>query len=214
MKLHQYIETNFKGYNLNIPAFYLWDIGIRFELGNPNNSPFIDQEKEKYNELYFSGSLERAVGIFESAFTPEDNVILVFQSVAYNRRRIRKNNFCFKQIEKFNHSNVEYRKVYRFYELDGLYGKWNRSILNTKTKYINYKNILSAISNLDFRLRTPQIGGEVFFINTTKNLILNMYDDRGLDIISKEKSTLAPIYEKFNSWILDYDREKINQVFM
>ncbi|WP_396136137.1 DUF3885 domain-containing protein [Brevibacillus brevis] len=40
-----------------------------------------------------------------------------------------------------------------------------------------------------------------------------MYDDRGLDVVSNHRGALAPLYTKFNSWILDYDREKIDQVF-
>lgn len=54
---------------------------------------------------------------------------------------------------------------------------------------------------------------EIYFINKIKNNIFNLVDDRGLDIIAKDKESLVDIYSKFNSWILEYDREKIDLIF-
>jgi hypothetical protein len=43
---------------------------------------------------------------------------------------------------------------------------------------------------------------------------MHMYDDRGLDVIASGKESLRTIYHAFNPWILDYDRGRIDQVFM
>ncbi len=40
-----------------------------------------------------------------------------------------------------------------------------------------------------------------------------MYADRGLDIISSEAQRLRPIYEQYNDWLLDYDRERMDKKF-
>lgn len=40
-----------------------------------------------------------------------------------------------------------------------------------------------------------------------------MYDDRGLDIIANDVKQLRPIYNKFNSWLLDSNSEKIDGLF-
>ena len=40
-----------------------------------------------------------------------------------------------------------------------------------------------------------------------------MYDDRGLDVIAKDKKSLDSLYHNFNDWILEYDREKIDLIF-
>ena len=68
---------------------------------------------------------------------------------------------------------------------------------------------------MDFPPRQPRLkflsDEQIFIINIDKRLIFNMYDDRGLDIIAKDKETLRPLYRKFNDWILDCDREKINR---
>jgi hypothetical protein len=39
---------------------------------------------------------------------------------------------------------------------------------------------------------------------------MHMYDDRGLDIIATNASTLLPLYERFADWILDNQRQKID----
>jgi len=36
-----------------------------------------------------------------------------------------------------------------------------------------------------------------------------LYDSRGLDLVSNRKQQLQNIYNDYNDWILDYDRENI-----
>jgi hypothetical protein len=40
-----------------------------------------------------------------------------------------------------------------------------------------------------------------------------MYDDRGLDLVANDQDTLRGIYRKFNSWVLDYDRKRMESIF-
>ncbi len=42
---------------------------------------------------------------------------------------------------------------------------------------------------------------------------MHMYDDRGLDVIAANDSTLLPIYERFGEWILDNQCRKIELRF-
>ena len=85
---------------------------------------------------------------------------------------------------------------------------------------IHHQNILTAIGNTDFPPRKPRLDNnsiltnkEVYFINIDKKLIFHMYDDRGLDLIAADKESLKSIYEKYNDWILDNDRKKIQKQF-
>jgi hypothetical protein len=57
------------------------------------------------------------------------------------------------------------------------------------------------------------VDDEVFFINTENQVIFYLYDDRGLDIVAKEKRVLSDLYHRYNDWILVYDRREIDQVF-
>jgi hypothetical protein len=40
-----------------------------------------------------------------------------------------------------------------------------------------------------------------------------MYDDRELDINASDSDKLQPISERFNDWILGYDRERSDNIF-
>ena len=45
---------------------------------------------------------------------------------------------------------------------------------------------------------------DVFLINATKDIIMFMYDDRGSEVISKNKETIRNLNEKYKEWIPDY----------
>ena len=51
------------------------------------------------------------------------------------------------------------------------------------------------------------------FINRSRNIILHMYDDRGLDVIAPQIEDLRPVYEAHKTWVLDHDRGSINNLF-
>jgi hypothetical protein len=96
--------------------------------------------------------------------------------------------------------------------------KWNIAIVKLEPKRLKVENLLAAIAHTDFPHRQPTLDNngvlsnkELYFINLEKKLIFNMYDDRGLDIIAKDIETLRPIFNRFSDWILDYDREEINE---
>ena len=56
-------------------------------------------------------------------------------------------------------------------------------------------------------------GHNTWLVDFEHEIILNAYDDRGLDVISTKKAMLQPLYEKFSDWLLDYDRNKMDAVF-
>lgn len=97
----------------------------------------------------------------------------------------------------------------------------NIAIIKTKIRFVNYRNILKAISNRDFQGRYPELDNytpfsskQIFFINIDKKLIFNMYDDRGLDVIGVDLKTIKALYHKHNDWILDYDHKRIDNQFI
>jgi hypothetical protein len=213
MNLEKYLIENFKGYNLSIPAFYQWHIGIRFELSSSKSYQFLNETTYQYNESYFEEVKYRAMKLFKAAFGENDEVFVVYQISSWKRQRIRKFNHVFRQINDLDYSKIEYQTLKKLYDPEWFNSKYKRAIIKVKANNIEHENILEAISNQNFPPRKPNINGEVFFVNSTRNIILNMYDDRGLDIIANKKETLESIYKEYNEWILDYDREKIDSIF-
>ena len=37
----------------------------------------------------------------------------------------------------------------------------------------------------------------------------HVYDDRGCDLLATSPETIRDIYDKYNDWILDYDRNEL-----
>ncbi len=207
------MESNFteifEGLKPQKPLFYSWPVGIRFELG-------IDDEivVQDSNEAYFAQATDRAYKLFSYVFGDEDDISIIYQRFSDGRQKIRKRNFIFKQISSLDNCRVAYEDVRDIYELYYKSHCWKRvTISGLKTKDVNHRNILLSLVHTDCSTRKPRIDGECYFINHTKSIALNLYDDRGMDIIATHAESLQDLYHDHNEWILDYDRERIDAVF-
>jgi len=200
----KYLADHFPGLKIQKPLFFNGKFGLRFDL----------QVGETDTEDYFKEVISRSKSLFEMAFASTDNVFLLYMKPKWKKRKIRFGNYCFKQIGQLNKDEINYSIVNNVYEKGDAY---NLAVLKLTTERINYLNILTAIANTDFPPRQPRfrvVGGEeIYFINTSKNLIFHMYDDRGLDIISPKVEILKPIYSKYKDWILDVNRTQIEKMF-
>lgn len=197
---------------LQRPLFYNNKFALRFEIGDTNIPISINNI---YNKKYFSEALKRAISIFEATFSKGDNITFVCQNYAFRKSgRIRKNGFLLKQIKSTDIVFTKRRDIY----VDNLFSckkcYYQRvTISKLNLEQICYKNILKSIINQDFADIYPSIAQECYFVNNSKNLILNLYDDRGMDVIAIQKETLQSLYETHNNWILNYDRKQIDKVF-
>jgi hypothetical protein len=201
---------------LERPLLYNNPFGLRFEIGPAQIGVWADRTARKLNEKYFETALKRAQDIFEAAFSSEDDISIAYQLFSDGRRRIKKNCYILRQIDNGIISKTTYSDHRELYseDLDYKCQCWRRvTVSDLKTKDANIKNILISIINTDFGTRQPSARGECYFINHTKGLVLNLYDDRGMDVVAPKKETLLPLYKTYSEWLLDYDREHINKVF-
>lgn len=77
---------------------------------------------------------------------------------------------------------------------------------------INALAMFQGIANRE-QQGSPKISSGVFAIAPSSKIIMHMYDDRGLDIVSAELNTLRSLYEGFDSWVLDNQRHRIASRF-
>ena len=212
--MNSYLDENFPKLKMERPLFYNWSIGLRFEIGPDEIELWKDSERETFNEEYFDVSLARAISIFEAVFGKDDEIEIIYQQYSDGRKKIRKGNFIFKQIEDTKTSLAISSDVRDIYELAYKSACWKRlNIPSLSIDDINYKSILLSLIHSDFGCRKPSMWGECYFINKTNHIILNLYDDRGMDVISSNKEALLPLYKLHNDWLLNYDREKMDLVF-
>ncbi|UOQ55236.1 DUF3885 domain-containing protein [Hymenobacter cellulosivorans] len=214
-----FIQQHFPGLFLSSGLFYRWPIGIRFDLqgehpiylkpGHPAYSPTV---RLAYNEAYFREVNHRASTLFHAAFQPDDELVLVYQKSAYKRGRIKTTDFLLRQLGILR-SEALIKKIANPYRHLWPFGKWVRLYFSTSASAVPFPSIAAAIANQDFRDRAPAIRGDVFLLNLSRGLLFHLYDDRGLDILAADKATLQPLFETYNSWLLDYDRARVEETF-
>lgn len=206
--LNMYMRNNFQNLLVEKPLFYNSKIGIRFEIGDPKIDYF--QEKKRY----LNGVYLRSIVLFEEIFKPETDIIIVIDAhrfSMYNEdpndvKKVLLNYISNKDL----HNKITFCKS-SYIEDDEQFDKFTY-LLQCKVKDINYRDLLKAIGNQDMGVN-PSFEDYVFFININDNIVYNLYDDRGLDLVSSEISSLELIYLKYGDWILDYDRKRIDKTF-
>jgi hypothetical protein len=52
-----------------------------------------------------------------------------------------------------------------------------------------------------------------YLFSPVSNIVMHVYDDRGVDIMALSPEPLMSLYRDFNQWILDYDRPRILEAF-
>lgn len=86
----------------------------------------------------------------------------------------------------------------------------HRFLLSCKKSELKYVQVLNAISKEEFYFKFDP---SVYYINFSKQIIFHHCGDV-CDIVSKNKEDIHFLYKDFNNWILEYDREKIEKLFI
>jgi hypothetical protein len=193
----EFLHNKFISLMLKKPLFYNWEFGLRFDLQDFNK---IDTEE------YFVEGIKRSIELFECIFDNSDRIYILYRiHKGYYGKNKKFYNKIFSEInekECFEEANI--------YDEEDIYKTF---IGKTIVSKINYEYIITAIENSDFGSRKPNMEGEIYFINIEKEIIYNMYDDRGIDIIGANKNSLKYIYEKYNNWLLECDRKTMDKKY-
>jgi hypothetical protein len=59
----------------------------------------------------------------------------------------------------------------------------------------------------------PHTSCKLYLFDFDRQILFHPYDDRGMDIIGGNRILLHQIYLKFNNWLLDYDRQVMDEYF-
>lgn len=52
-----------------------------------------------------------------------------------------------------------------------------------------------------------------FLLDSSRSVMLHVYDDRGMDVIAYDPAKLHGLHTDFADWLLDYDRERMAKLF-
>jgi len=182
---------------LEKPFFYNAAAALRFELGAPGQF----REPDYMNQVY-----ERAFKLFEEMFHPDDDVWIA--AFAHRSPGRQKRTSVFRNYVKKPQWVVAEGRMWENDE--GIVT--DRFIGTGRVRDIHHRRLIRALSHLDMGLR-PVVEESCFFIHPEKRIVYHLYDDRGLDIAAASAESLRPLYEAYNGWLLDYDRETMDQLF-
>ncbi|WP_440118947.1 DUF3885 domain-containing protein [Paenibacillus sp. QZ-Y1] len=213
MDLKTFLAEYFQNLTFKPPLFYSWSVSIRFELGNPR---MFRLNVEHYMEQVYDRSLE----LFRALHDQEDEVFIITHAHFADepRNKVKKLNLYRKYIKK--KEPIRALRLEILPDVDckpneipaprnNMYMYWARC----RVEDLKYSQFIKAICNHDVGMK-PMIHHRVYFINISKKTIFHIYDDRGCDVISASREELMDIYNEYNDWILDYDRERMNNVFL
>jgi hypothetical protein len=205
-KVATYLHTYFPKLSLQPPIFYSWDIGIRFQMG--------ESWKQKGKILYLQDVYDRAIKLFRTIFHTDDNLVVVINVHQEKKKQLKKTNIYNKYV-----TNRAVRFTFRHFQMPFMFDETQDEILThqfhftCKTKDLRIYALLKAIANQDFGAK-PSFPHEVYFLHAKKGIIFYLYDDRGCDVIAASTEELREIYQIYSDWILDYDKEGIDNLFL
>lgn len=209
---NHWLEQTFPQMKLEVPLFYNFALGLRFELGVPYRG--ID------DPTYFEQLEQRAVSLFEAVFAESEQVCVLtftYQTVLSDIKHIERNEV--QVLENYLQpeclSQVTLHSERPDYDEDTaeLMGYIQSEYVWCTIGDLDYAGILKAIGYTDFLEREASLVERVFFIEPKQQIIFHMYDDRGLDIVGMQQESLQRLYHQYYDWLLPYDMEKMNQVF-
>ncbi|KAA0549834.1 DUF3885 domain-containing protein [Bacillus sp. BGMRC 2118] len=218
--LNQFLKTHFKNLALKPPLFYSWENGIRFEISMPGIE---HEDPGNLNQIK-----ERTKTLFHHVFHESDELLLItdVHCQASNQFLQKRPTKVYQKyikskdrVRKLQHNVLPYVFQEEYEGEDNEKSVTHRFSLRCKKNDIRYTQLLSAISYEDFAHPTTILKGnresgvDIYFINLTRKMMFHLYDDRGCDIIAAHKEELVELYRNCNDWILDYDREKVDQLF-
>ncbi|UYX54815.1 DUF3885 domain-containing protein [Bacillus thuringiensis] len=223
MQFKEYMNQTFPGVMLVPYIYFQWETHLHFDFGKDkyqNVEGTDDLNMEYFSQLYTCNKY-----VFEDIFSKEDTVFLVTNVYRFKQENIKNrqkinvyNRFIKKRDLKFHIRQETLPFLFEDEEAD-LYCTSQFS-LKCLAEDIKYEPLIEAANHEDFPDLRPRLGRkkeisypDVFFINVTKDIIMFIYDDRGCEVIAKNKEMIRDLNEKYKEWIPDYERESIDDLF-
>lgn len=212
--LESFFDHKFNAVTLQSPLFNSWDIAIRFDILNP-----LLTNKDS-NDL--EDAFQRSTTLYDEIFRDEDELLVIADV------RTTEDHLFLEEPLKVYRSYIKQQDVLDKlrHELipdvcneEGEQLVVHRFTLGCKKKDIRYEIILREICYKDFGEvmiqleQKPQSSIEFYFINLTRGIIYHLYDGPGCDILALKKEEIQFLYESYNDWISEEERNQIDSVF-
>ncbi|NMH68185.1 DUF3885 domain-containing protein [Bacillus sp. RO3] len=211
-KLKPFLKKHFNGLELRPALYYSSEYGLRFEICIPG--------VEHVSKRNLQQIKIRTTGLFDQIFSDSDDLLLITDVHTLENDRFLEKRPTKVYQKYIKDKALRYKLQYELYKVEEEDEDMvtHRFTLPCHKRDTRYHQLLMAISYEDFPHPTQLLKGDqhagidIYFVNLTRRMIFHLYDDRGCDIIASDKEDLRAVYNEFNDWILDYDREQIDDM--
>lgn len=196
---------------LKHPIFYNAPIGIRFEIGG-EEAAYLEHSGENewiVNSAYISGALKRAKALYENL--PQSPNVLRIDGYTEDKKEVHAviSDIC--MVAKIP---IPQEQIVKLYRIDDDVTTFQvQCYWDLSDMVWSYEFLLEKIIEADFG-GYCEFTSNVYFADTKNMVLFHLYDDRGADIVATNKEMLRWLFDEFNHWILEYDRTKINSIFV
>lgn len=192
---------------IDSPVFGSCPVGIRFEIGT--GDPFFCYRLRLLSKKYFRRALHRAYTIYQNASGTFDTLLwIIYPDGQVTEEKLFNRFYEITNLPPPQERNIEIVPL----DQDGELLDEVRLYWDLQEHPANVERLFDEILRTDFKgFRELQYW--VYLIDTKLDVLFNLYDDRGLDVAAASRETIAPLYSKFNDWILEYDRQRIDRTF-
>ena len=205
----QTIEAAFGWPGCPDAMFYHTPFGLRFELGG-------DLEM---GPLRFMQALDRARLIADEFFRGSEALIAVV-SIYDEEASTRRHSTALRQLRRigFPHPFGPPTKMPQndqdyIAQFGGdLFRHWYAAPFTKDEASVSALLWASAAREMDIRPKSRWVES-IHIADLQNRLALTVYDDRGMDVVGPYGPPLTSLYQKFNSWLLDYDRAEMDAKF-
>jgi hypothetical protein len=204
MKLERYLQTEFQNVTLFEDSFVGKELSIRLEL--EKNLYQLKDGSDDINFDYFHSVYEKSIALFEDIFREEEQ----FYLVTHVRSEL---NFAQKTATKvfhhLKHKNDKYKMEYKKKVINEEEKIIQYAVLLPSKDALDYRMLIKAICNQDFKDLQPRLRHkytyypEVFFVNVDRNIILNIFDDRGCFVLFSDEGELNDFRNVYKDDIFD-----------
>jgi len=190
------------------PIFSCSPIGIRFNIGNNGNEAYIDRPggESLVNPNYITACLERCLSIYHSLRSEPD--ILAIDGYLYENETVE--DFIADVVSATDLPQPNEIKSELSHDDED---EFINVLLLWRLNAFKPNKLLEEIIKADMGSGNSFLTSSVYFICTKDNVLFHLYDDRGADLVADKKEKISHVYRRFNHFILDYDRERTDDIF-
>ncbi len=194
---------------LQLPIFYECPVSLRFETGDPELEIFLTEKK--LNPKYLRSALWRTSFLYEKT-APFDTLLWVLYRTPDVDSDVDEiiDRFC-RLTHLPSPAEVYQQEVTTAAEepMTRILLFWDMEDTPPKIQPLFEEIVHSDFKGLGFR----ELSSAIFFFDTTRHLLFHPYDDRGLDIVGKSPEDIRYLYEGCRNWLLEYDMERMKNIF-